>query len=59
MVLTGLPIFGESVAMMPEQSEVALDGEIRLTLLNEALSEFKHKNNRTYTVGIVLYRGRK
>lgn len=50
--LTGLSIFGESRAIaMPRDLDVKLDeeGEIRLGLLNEALSDSKHKGKSTYT----------
>lgn len=42
---------------MPKGSDVALDveGEIRLALLNEALSESKHKNKSTYTTYVIYY----
>lgn len=52
-VLTSLPIFGESRAIaMPGDSEVQLDleSEIRLVLLNETLSDSKHKGKTTYNI---------
>lgn len=50
VVLTGLLMLGESRAIiMPGSSDVALDaeGEVRLVLLNQALSESKHKGKST------------
>lgn len=46
VVLTGLPVFGEVQAInVADDSSAGLDvdGEIRLTLLNEALATSKHK----------------
>lgn len=50
VVLTGLPLLGESRARaMPESSDVVLDaeGEVRLVLLNQVLSNSKHKGKST------------
>lgn len=52
VVLTSLPLFGESKGIaMPGSSDVIFYTEdgVRLTLLNEALSDSKHKGKSTYT----------
>lgn len=53
IVLTGLPVFGESRAIrMPKDvNEFSLDTESdrKLELLNRALAESKYKGKSTYT----------
>lgn len=53
VVLTGLPVFGDSKAirMSEDSNDVFLDveGERGLGLLVEALSESKYTNKSTYT----------
>lgn len=54
IVLTGFPIFGESRAIdTPGESTIKLDseGEIRLILLNEALSDSSTKGRAPTTPG--------
>lgn len=55
IILTGFPIFGESKAITTSrESVIKLDseGEIKLVLLNEALSNSKHKGKRAYNTWV-------
>lgn len=57
VVLTGLPVFVQVQAInIADDSSVGLDvdSEIRLTLLNEALTASKHKGNLQH-LGEFLY----
>lgn len=58
VVLIGLPVFGEVQANnISDNSSVGLDvdGEIRLTLLNEALTASKHKGKSTYNTWVSFF----
>lgn len=58
VVLMGLPVFGEVQAVsIADDSSVSLDvdGEIRLTLLNEALVASKHKGKSTYSTWVGFF----
>lgn len=58
VVLIGLPVFGEVEAIaISNDSSVKLDdeGEIRLSLLNEALVASKHKGKSTYNSWVSFF----
>lgn len=58
VVLTGLPVFGEVQAInVADDSSAGLDvdGEIRLTLLSEALVASKHKGKSTYSTWVSFF----
>lgn len=58
VVLTGLPVSGEVQAIdISDDSSAKLDvdGEIRLTLLNEALNASKHKGKSTYNTWVSFF----
>lgn len=58
VVLTGLPVFGEVQAInVADDSSARLDvdGEIRLTLLNEALATSKHEGKSTYSTWVSFF----
>lgn len=56
VVLTGLPVFGDSKAM-PGDSSAKMDeeGEIRLGLLNEALTTSNHKGKSAYNSWVSFF----